>query len=82
MKALNSVFGHVLAHDTPLDAFFAGDSAEAKTRVAAFLQSLDMRPLDAGGLEMAHALEWAGILLVGLAGNGAGFDLALGAEVR
>ena len=81
MKALNTIFGHVLAHDTPLDVFFAGDSAEAKTRVAAFLQSLDMRPLDAGGLEMAHALEWAGILLVGVARNGAGFDIALGAEV-
>jgi predicted dinucleotide-binding enzyme len=82
VKALNTVFGQVLAHDTPLDVFFAGDSAEAKASVAAFLQSLDMRPLDTGGLEMAHTLEWAGILLVGLARNGAGFDLALGAEVR
>ncbi|MFD4351082.1 hypothetical protein ACFWPX_00880 [Nocardia sp. NPDC058518] len=61
--------------------FFAGDSTEAKARVAAFLESLDMRALDAGGLEMAHALEWAGILLVSLARNGAGFDIALGAEV-
>jgi hypothetical protein len=33
-----------------------------------------MRPLDPGGLEMAYVLEWAGILLVGLARNGAGFD--------
>jgi hypothetical protein len=31
---------------------------------------------------MAHALEWAGILLVGLAAHGAGFDLALAAQVR
>ena len=62
--------------------FFAGDSADAKARIAAFLQSLDLRPLDAGGLDMAYALEWAGILLVGVARNGAGFDLALGAEVR
>lgn len=30
---------------------------------------------------MAHALEWAGLLLVGVARNGAGFDLALGARV-
>ncbi|ALO67140.1 NADP oxidoreductase [Arthrobacter alpinus] len=81
VKAFNTIFGGVIAEDEPLDAFFAGDSAEAKTRVAAFLASLGMRPLDAGGLEMAHALEWAGILLVGLARNGAGFDLALGAEV-
>jgi hypothetical protein len=82
VKAFNTIFGGVLAGDRPMDAFFAGDSAEAKARVAEFLESLDMRPLDAGGLEMAHALEWAGILLVGLANNGAGFDLALGAEVR
>ena len=39
-----------------------------------------MRPLDAGGLEMAYVLEWAGILLVGVARNGAGFDIALGAK--
>jgi predicted dinucleotide-binding enzyme len=81
VKAFNTIFGGVLAEDKPLDAFLAGNSAEAKAHVAAFLESLDMRPLDAGGLEMAHALEWAGILLVGLAQNGAGFDLALGAEV-
>ncbi|HXT91759.1 MAG TPA: NAD(P)-binding domain-containing protein [Trebonia sp.] len=82
VKALNTIFGHVLVRDTPLDAFFAGDSAEAKAQVAALLQSLGFRPLDAGGLEMAHALEWAGLLLVGLARNGAGFDLALGADIR
>jgi 8-hydroxy-5-deazaflavin:NADPH oxidoreductase len=82
VKALNTIFGHVLIRDTPLDAFFAGDSAEAKAQVAASLQSLGFRPLDAGGLEMAHALEWAGLLLVGLARNGAGFDLALGADIR
>jgi predicted dinucleotide-binding enzyme len=82
VKALNSVFRGVLTEDKPLDAFFAGDSAEAKARFAAFLESVDIRPLDAGGLEMAHALEWAGILLVGLARNGAGFDIALGAAVH
>jgi len=80
VKAFNSILRGVLAQDKPLDVFFAGDSAEAKTRVAAFLESLDMRPLDAGGLEMAHVLEWAGLLLVGLARNGAGFDLALEAK--
>ena len=82
VKALNTLFGHVLVRDTPLDAFFAGDSAEAKAQVAALLQSLGFRPLDAGGLEMAHALEWGGLLLVGVARNGAGFDLALGADIR
>jgi predicted dinucleotide-binding enzyme len=80
VKAFNTIFGGVIAQDKPLDAFFAGDNAKAKTRVSAFLESLDMRALDAGPLEMAHALEWAGILLVGVAGNGAGFDIALGAK--
>jgi predicted dinucleotide-binding enzyme len=80
VKAFNSIFSGVIAQEKPLDVFFAGDGAEAKARVAAFLESLDLRPLDAGGLEMASVLEWAGVLLVGLARNGAGFDLALGAE--
>jgi hypothetical protein len=40
-----------------------------------------MRPLDAGGLEMAYVLEWAGILVVGLARKGAGFEIAFGADV-
>ena len=79
VKAFNSIFSGVLAERTPLDVFYAGDSAEAKDRVAALLTSLDMRARDAGGLDMAYALEWAGILLVGLARNGAGFDVALGA---
>jgi predicted dinucleotide-binding enzyme len=82
VKAFNSIFQPIIAQDRPLDVFFAGDSAEAKTRIAAFLESLDMRPLDAGGLEMTHALEWAGILLVGLARNGAGFNISLGAEIH
>ena len=80
VKAFNTIFQGVLAGGKPVDVFFAGDSAEAKAPVAAFLESLDMRPLDAGGLEMAYVLEWAGILLVGLARNGAGFDIALGAK--
>ena len=80
VKAFNTIFGGVIAEDKRMDALFAGDGAEAKARVAAFLESLDMRALDAGGLDMAHALEWAGILLVGVARNGAGFDVALSAK--
>jgi predicted dinucleotide-binding enzyme len=82
VKAFNTIFAGVLADGKPLDVFFAGDGADARARVAAFLESLDMRPLDTGGLEMTYALEWAGILLVGLARNGAGFDVALGAEAH
>jgi 8-hydroxy-5-deazaflavin:NADPH oxidoreductase len=80
VKAFNTIFGGVLSQEKPLDVFFAGDDAEAKAHVAVFLESLDMRPLDAGGLEMTYVLEWAGILLVGLARNGAGFEIALGAK--
>jgi 8-hydroxy-5-deazaflavin:NADPH oxidoreductase len=80
VKAFNTILQGVLAEDKPVDVFFAGDSAEAKARVAALLESLNMRPLDVGGLEMAYVLEWAGILLVGVARNGAGFDIALGAK--
>jgi 8-hydroxy-5-deazaflavin:NADPH oxidoreductase len=79
VKAFNTILQGVLAEDKPVDLFFAG-TAEAKAPVVAFLESLDIRPLDAGGLEMAHVLEWAGILLVALARNGAGFDIALGAK--
>jgi predicted dinucleotide-binding enzyme len=77
VKAFNTIFGGVLAENRPLDVFLASDSGDAKARVAAFIESLDLRALDAGGLEMAHALEWAGMLLVGVARNGAGFDTAL-----
>lgn len=82
VKAFNTIFGHVLAQEKPLDAFFAGDSTEAKAEVAAFLESLDLRPLDTGGLEMASVLEWASILLMGVSRSGAGFDTALSAEIH
>ena len=82
VKAFNTIFGHVLAKGTQLDAFIAGDSAEAKSEVGAFLDSVDLRPLDAGGLQAARLLESAGLLLMGVARHGAGFELALGAEVR
>lgn len=82
VKALNTVFGQVLGRGTSLDAFLAGDDTAAKARVAAFLESLGMQPRDAGGLEMAHALEWAALLLVGVARNGAGFDSALALKHR
>lgn len=79
VKAFNTVFGHVLAQGGRLDVFLAGDDAPAKARVVAFIQSLELRPLDVGGLEMAHWLEGVGLLLMGLARHGVGsFDLALG----
>jgi predicted dinucleotide-binding enzyme len=82
VKALNTIFGHVLAKGTPLDAFIAGDSVEAKATLAELLNSLDLRTRDVGGLGAAPILESAGLLLMGLARNGAGFELALAAEVH
>ncbi|MEV0352321.1 NAD(P)-binding domain-containing protein [Nonomuraea sp. NPDC050680] len=82
VKAFNTVFGHVLAQGRPLDVFFAGDDARAKADVSAFIESLGLRPLDVGGLEMARWLEGVGPLLMGLARNGAGtFDIALGVDL-
>jgi predicted dinucleotide-binding enzyme len=81
VKAFNTVFGHVLALGRPLDVFFAGDDAGAKATVSAFIESLGLRPLDVGGLEMARWLEGVGPLLMGLARNGAGtFDVALSVD--
>ena len=82
VKAFNTVFGHVLAQGRPLDVFFAGDDARAKASVPAFIESLGLRPLDVGGLEMARWLEGVGPLLMGLARNGAGtFNVALGVSI-
>jgi len=75
VKAFNTLFGHVLAArkpgDRPLDVFIAGDDAQAKARVSEFIESLSLRPLDTGGLKMAHWLEGAGLLMMGLAIGGA-----------
>lgn len=82
VKAFNTVFGHVLAQGRPLDVFFAGDDARAKASVSAFIESLGLRPLDVGGLEMARWLEGVGPLLMGLARHGVGsFDVALGVDL-
>ena len=82
VKAFNTVFGHVLTQDRPLDVLFAGDDSQAKADVSTFIESLGLRPLDVGGLEMARWLEGAGPLLMGLAHHGAGtFDIALSIDV-
>lgn len=82
VKAFNTVFGVVLAQGRPLDVFIAGDDTHAKTGVAEFIESLELRPLDVGGLHMAHWLEGTSLVLMGLARHGMGnFDFALGAAV-
>jgi 8-hydroxy-5-deazaflavin:NADPH oxidoreductase len=78
VKAFNTIFRHVLEKGRP-DVFIAGDDARAKARVGAFVESLGLRPLDAGGLKMAHWLEGAALVTVGLANHGVGnLDFALG----
>lgn len=79
VKAFNTIFGVVLAQGRPLDVFIAGDDARAKARVAEFIDSLGLHPLDVGGLNMAHWLEATGLVMMGLARHGVGnFDFALG----
>ena len=79
VKAFNTIFRDVLAAGDPLDVFMAGDDAQAKARVSAFIKSLGLRPRDAGDLTMAHWLEGAGLLSVGLGRYGVGsFNFSLG----
>ena len=82
VKAFNTIFRDVLAAGGPLDVFMAGDDAQAKASVSAFIESLGLRPRDAGDLTMAHWLEGAGLLSMGLARNGVGnFDFSLGVNL-
>ena len=70
VKAFNTVFSHVLAAGSaevhPLDVFIAGDHAQAKARVSAFIESLGLRPMDTGPLLMARTLEYLCLLSLGL----------------
>ncbi|SAK68992.1 prephenate dehydrogenase [Caballeronia ptereochthonis] len=82
VKAFNTIFGHVLAKGGRLDAFIAADDAKAKVRVSTFLESLGLRPFDVGGLQMAQTLEALGLMMIGLAKNGAGtWDFALNVDL-
>jgi predicted dinucleotide-binding enzyme len=70
VKAFNTLPSEVLAAGSaegrPLDVFIAGDDAQAKEGVSAFVESLGMRPLDIGKLSMARALEHSTLLHLGL----------------
>lgn len=77
-KAFNTLFHDVLAAGGPLDVFLAGDDADAKSSVSAFVKSLGFRPLDTGGLSMAHWIEGAGLLEMGIGRSGVGYNFALG----
>jgi 8-hydroxy-5-deazaflavin:NADPH oxidoreductase len=82
VKAFNTIFGHVLAKGERLDAFIAADDAEAKAHTSSFIESLGLRPLDVGGLRMAQTLEALGLMMIGLAKNGAGtWDIAMKLDI-
>lgn len=70
VKAFNTIFASRHAQPTeagtPLDAFIAGDSGEAKDKVAEFARSLGYRVVDAGGLRMARSLEEMAFLNISL----------------
>ncbi|MEZ0381920.1 NADPH-dependent F420 reductase [Mycobacterium sp. pW045] len=70
VKAFNTLFANVVAdspaHGRRADVFIAGDDASAKARVSDFIESLGLRPLDAGPLSMARALENVGLLELSL----------------
>jgi len=70
VKAFNTQFSHVLAagptEGHTLDVFLAGDDAQAKARVSAFIESLGLRPMDTGQLPMARTLENVALLSLGL----------------
>jgi 8-hydroxy-5-deazaflavin:NADPH oxidoreductase len=70
VKAFNTQFSHVLAAGPakghPFDVFLAGDDAPAKAHVSAFIESLGLRPMDAGLLPMARMLENVALLSLGL----------------
>ena len=75
VKALNTLFASRYAapseNGQPLDAFIAGDDAAAKATVAAFTESLGLRPVDVGDLRKARSLEEMAFLNITLnAGNG------------
>lgn len=61
-----------------LDVLVAGDDAQAETSVSTLIESLGLRPLDAGGLEVARWLEGTGLVMISLARHGVGnFNFSL-----
>jgi hypothetical protein len=79
VKAFNTLFSNVVetgeAEARPIDVFIAGDDADAKKAVSAFVENLGMRPLDTGDLKMAHWLEGMGLLVLGQAARVGDFSL-------
>lgn len=81
VKAFNTLFSTSVdagqAHGRPVDVFIAGDDAEAKKAVSAFIEGLGLRPLDTGELKMARWLEGLGLLLLGQARRTGNYSLTV-----
>ena len=70
VKAFNTIFASHQADPAidgiELDGFVAGDDSAAKKQVLELVASLGFRPIDAGPLAMARALEGMGTLNISL----------------
>ena len=70
VKAFNTVFAANQASPevggTPLDGLYAGDDDEAKARIGEWLAAIGYRPIDAGRLAAARALEYMAFLNISL----------------
>jgi predicted dinucleotide-binding enzyme len=70
VKAFNTVFAPSQASPevdgTPLDGLYAGDDEQAKARIGEWLAAIGYRPIDAGGLAAARALEYMAFLNISL----------------
>jgi 8-hydroxy-5-deazaflavin:NADPH oxidoreductase len=68
VKAFNYAFASRMAEPmvdgTKLDGYVAGDDEAAKQKTLEFVESIGFRPVDAGPLPMARALEGMGLLNV------------------
>ena len=69
-KAFNTLFASRMADPnvdgTFVDGFVAGADGEAKQKLLGFIGSLGLRPIDAGPLALAAALEDLALLNIGL----------------
>lgn len=70
VKAFNTVFAarqaDPVVDGAPVDGFVAGDDDDAKAKVLELVGAVGLRPIDAGPLRQARALEAMGFLHIGI----------------
>jgi NADPH-dependent F420 reductase len=68
VKAFNTIFASLqtnpIVEGVKLDGYVAGDDEEAKAAALDFVESIGLRPIDAGPLSMARALEAMATLII------------------